>query len=376
MAVVVASEFIVVGLLPQIANDLDLSLAQAGQLTALFALSAAVAGPFVTLAVSRQAPRRMLVFFLLVFAAGNAAMAFASGFPLMIVARIVQGAVLPAFISIGAAEVTRLAPQNERGSALAHANIGFVVGVLIALPAGIALAQAGDWRLPFLVLTGAPAAMAIMVLGLLPRTEVQADAPGIAGQLGLLARPRFLGQLLMSAVLFAATFSAYTFLGAWLASELNFSLGQVAVALCLFGAAGIAGNSLAARMADRFPLGATAVAVVALVLAVNAAAFLKASTWAVAISLAVWGLTHTACITLSQVRVTLAGSDAPAFATTMNISAANLGIAIGAAVGGWAIDHGGLQAIGAVPAGLLLVALSLATLLGRRRTTASASLRG
>ncbi len=419
IAIVVASEFIVVGLLPQIANDLGLSLAKAGQLTALFALSAAVAGPFITLIVSRQSPRWVLVISLLIFAMGNAAMAFVSSFPLMILARIVQGALLPAFISVGTAEVTRLAPSNERGSALARANIGFVVGVLIALPAGIALAQAGNWRLPFLVLMVAPAIMAVAIFVFFPSAEMKVDLPSIAGQLGLLFRPFFLGHLLMSVLLFAAMFSSYTFLGAWLVSEMGLSVGQVAITLCIFGTVGLAGNALAVRVADDFPMAATAVAVVALVLAVNAAALWKISMWTAAFPLAIWSLTHTACVTLSQVRVTLAGSDAPAFAMTMNISAANfsmwtaafplaiwslthtacvtlsqvrvtlagsdapafamtmnisaanLGIAIGAFAGGWTIDHLGLEAIGVVPACLVLVVLLLAIFLKRREPQSS-----
>ncbi len=374
MAIVVASEFIVVGLLPNIAHDLGLSLAKAGQLTALFAFSAAVAGPFVTLAVSRQPPRRVLVGSLLIFAAGNAAMAFASTFPLMILARIVQGAMLPAFISVGATEVARLAPENERGSSLARANIGFVIGVLIALPAGIALAQAGDWRLPFFVLMAAPIAMAGVVFMFFPATDEKIDLPSIFGQLSLLLRPIFTGHLLMSVMLFAAMFSSYTFLGAWLASEMDLSMGQVAMVLFIFGAVGLAGNALATRVADHYPMAATAVAVVALVLAVNAAVLLKDSMWAAIFPLAVWSLAHTACVTLSQVRVTLAGADAPAFAMTMNISAANLGIALGASLGGWAVDHHGLKAIGTVPACFVLAVLLLALFLRRRRVAATGNL--
>lgn len=357
IALVVGSEFIVVGLLHRMAADLDLPLATAGQLTALFALAAAVAGPFVTLGAGRYAPRRVLIAGLVLFAIGNAVLAATSSFALMLLARIAQGAVLPAFISVGAAEVARLAPPDARGRALARANLGFVLGVLIALPAGIALAEGMNWRLPFIVLAVAPVLMAVAIAGLFPRADAHV-APAAANQLGLLRSGGFIGHLLASVALFAAMFAAYTYLGVWLESVLGLRGEGLALALLAFGAIGLGGNALAGRFADRTPLLATAVVVIALAVSVNAASWTH-GLLAEAIPLAIWSLTHTAGVTLSQVRVTLAGAEAPAFAMTLNVSAANLGIALGASAGGWAIDRWSLSALGVVPGGLAVLVLGI-----------------
>lgn len=357
IALVVGSEFIVVGLLHRMAADLDLPLATAGQLTALFALAAAVAGPFVTLGAGRYAPRRVLIAGLVLFAIGNAVLAATSSFALMLLARIAQGAVLPAFISVGAAEVARLAPPDARGRALARANLGFVLGVLIALPAGIALADGMNWRLPFIVLAVAPVLMAVAIAGSFPRADAHV-APAAANQLGLLRSGGFIGHLLASVALFAAMFAAYTYLGVWLESVLGLRGEGLALALLAFGAIGLGGNALAGRFADRTPLLATAVVVIALALSVNAASWTH-GLLAAAIPLAIWSLTHTAGVTLSQVRVTLAGAEAPAFAMTLNVSAANLGIALGASAGGWAIDRWSLSALGVVPGGLAVLVLGI-----------------
>ncbi|WP_342050729.1 MULTISPECIES: MFS transporter [unclassified Cupriavidus] len=357
IALVVGSEFIVVGLLHRMAADLDLPLATAGQLTALFALAAAVAGPFVTLGAGRYAPRRVLIAGLVLFAIGNAVLAATSSFALMLLARIAQGAVLPAFISVGAAEVARLAPPDARGRALARANLGFVLGVLIALPAGIALAEGMNWRLPFIVLAVAPVLMAVAIAGLFPRADAHV-APAAANQLGLLRSGGFIGHLLASVALFAAMFAAYTYLGVWLESVLGLRGEGLALALLAFGAIGLGGNALAGRFADRTPLLATAVVVIALAVSVNAASWTH-GLLAAAIPLAIWSLTHTAGVTLSQVRVTLAGAEAPAFAMTLNVSAANLGIALGASAGGWAIDRWSLSALGVVPGGLAVLVLGI-----------------
>lgn len=353
----VATEFMVIGLLPPIAAGFDVPLSTAGQLTAVFAIAAAVAGPFVTLAVSRVPPATLLTAVLVLFGVGNGVIAGSSDFTLVLVMRALQGAFLPALIGVGTAEVLRRAPAGSRGRALARANLGFVLGVLIALPAGIALAQSGDWRLSFAVLGVVSLPVAVAVGILFPRNGISHHHRRAAGNLALLRRAPFLGHLVVSVAIFAAMFSAYTYLGAWFEEALGLDARGLALALLLFGAVGVAGNVVAERVADRFPLGATALTAVALAAAVNVAAGTGNSILAAAVPLAVWGLMHTAGVTLSQVRVTLAGARAPAFAMTLNISAANLGIAVGALTGGWAVDRFGMAGLGLMPAALTAVAL-------------------
>ena len=188
ITIVVASEFIVVGLLPLVSQDLRLPLAKAAELAGWWAFSAAVAGPFVTLLANRMAPRVTLIATLLLFALGNAVVALTADFNTMLVARVLQGAVLPAFVSVGASVVTRLAPPSEQGKKLARANIGFVLGVILALPASVALAQVGNWRLPFILLSVASLPMAMLVALFFPRLAEDRKI-AIGGQLGLLQQP-------------------------------------------------------------------------------------------------------------------------------------------------------------------------------------------
>jgi len=364
VTIVVAAEFIVVGLLPLVAQDLRIPLAQAGALAGWFAFSAAVAGPFVTLFASRLSPRVILIATLLLYAVANAIVAVAQDFHVMLLARVVQGAALPGFVSVGASIVTRLAPPSEQGRGLARANIGFVLGVLLALPAGIALAQGGHWRLPFLVLAAASLPMAALVALVFPALPA-GKAAGFGGQLGLLRQPAFLGHLGLSVLLFASMFAAYTYLGAWVEPALGLTAWGVALALFLFGVAGLFGNGLAGRAADRGPIRASIVAIVVLVAAVNLAALAHGSILLAAVPLALWSVAHTASVTLGQVRVTLAGRAAPPFAMTLNISAANLGIAIGTLGGGRVIDDHGIGAIGLAPIGFAILAVPLALLIAR-----------
>jgi len=367
ITIVVASEFIVVGLLPLIAADVGVSLTQAGMMTAIFALSAAVVGPAITLAATRYSHRSVLVAALVLFAAMNAVIAFSTDFYAMLAARAAQGAILPAFISVGADAVTKLAPPEKRGRALANANIGFVLGLIFALPAGLVLAKGGNWRLPFEVLTVLPIAMAVLFTMLFPAIG-RSDAPSLKGQLGLLRQPAFLGHLALTIVLFGAMFSAYTYLAAWLENGLGLSITSIAIALFVFSLAGMIGNNVAAAVADKKPLQATAVGATFLVVAVNVAAFVHGSLIQAAIPLLLWSVTHTALVTLSQVRVTMAGGKSAAFAMTLNISTANLGIAVGTMAGGKVLDSVGVNAIGWAPAGFLAAILVLALLLAQKRS--------
>lgn len=342
-AVAVATEFIVVGVLPVLARDLALSLAQTGHLSGAFALAAAVLGPPLTLATASQPPRRVLAGALLVFAAGNAVAALVPSYAVILAARVAQGAALPVLISMGTAMVMGLAPRSEQGRTLALANIGFIIGIVIALPAGVALAETGRWVPSFLVLAGAALVVALPVGASFP--VVARPVPNWREQVDLLRQGAFLSHLALSVAAFTAIFAAYTYLAAWLEAVAALSASGVALAFAGFGASGLVGNSLAGRLADMAPLRAT----VALVLVVAAAAILGAEISQrpmIYALLAIWGAAHMAVITLCQVRVTLAGSTAPAFAMAINIASANLGIALGALIGGEVADNWGAAPIG------------------------------
>lgn len=371
-AVVVAVEFIVVGLLPVLARDLGTSLAKTGWIVGAFAGSAAILGPPLTLAATSLPPRRVLTASLLVFAASNLVAVMAPEYPVILAARIVQGAVLPVFISVGGAVAVALAPPHQRGRVLALANIGFVIGVVVALPAGVALAEGSTWTPSFLALS----ALALVAAGLIAAAfpgGPQATPPKPDRQAALLLQPLFLSHLMLSVIVFAAIFAAYIYLAAWLEDVTGMGSLGVAAALAGFGLAGLIGNAAAAWVADRAPLRATVLAVLVMAMAAIGISLLHQRLALLALLLAVWGAAHMAAITLCQVRVTLAGERAPAFALALNIASANLGIALGSVAGGLVVDRWGVNAIGFGALGLALAASAFAFLTeGLRRLTIAA----
>jgi DHA1 family inner membrane transport protein len=359
-SIVVATEFIVIGLLPVLAHDLGVSVADAGWLIGAFALAAAVLGPPLTLLAAAHPPRHVMVATLLLFAAGNAIAAWTSQYAAILVIRALQGAALPVFISVGTATVNGLALAEHRGRTLAKANWGFVIGVVGALPAGVALSEGGHWELPLLVLSGLAFIASILVAALFP--TVGANFPKLGDQVGLLMRPAFLTHLALTVAAFAATFAVYSYVSVWLNAVVGMDMPEVAITLFGFGAAGFFGNLVASRIADPIPIAGTVAAVAAVTAAAAAAANYHGDMVVLAPLLAIWGAAHTAVVTLCQVRVITAGGRAPAFAMSMNISAANLGIAAGALIGGFVIDRAGLDAIAVAPIGLTLVVAAIAAL--------------
>jgi predicted MFS family arabinose efflux permease len=220
-AIIVATEFVVVGLLPVLAHDLDISTAAAGHLVGAFALSASLLGPPLTLAAARLGPRRILIGTLSLFAATDLATVLHPHFALVLTMRIVRGAALPVFISVGAATISTLAPPERRGWALALANTGFAGGIVIALPAGVALADSGLWAPSFVALAGVSLAAAALLVLIFPESKSR-GRPRMAAAAHLLRVPSFLLHLALSVAVFAAMFASYTYVSVWLAEIAGF----------------------------------------------------------------------------------------------------------------------------------------------------------
>jgi DHA1 family inner membrane transport protein len=362
-AVVVAIEFIVIGLLPAMARDLGLSVVDTGRFVTWFALSSAILGPLLTIATSRMEPRPVLVAVLLVFGLGNLVATLVPSYAVIAAVRVVQGAALPVLISIGNAAVADLAGPGREGRAIALVNAGVVVGVVLAMPAGVVLADHWGWSTSFVVLAVLAVIAAILIGAAFPRLR-NSRLASMKAQATILKQPVFQSHLLLSALLFTAMFTAYTYLAAFLETVAGFAGRDVALALMGFGVAGLLGNWIAGRAVDRAPTAATADAAIALALATAAVSLLGERPMLLLPLLGFWGAAHAAAFVLCQVRVMLAGASAPAFASSLNISACNLGIAFGAVAGGWIVERNGIGTIGFGSAVLAVGALVVAVLIG------------
>lgn len=357
--VVVTTEFVVVGLMPEMARDLGVTVAAAGWFVTWFALGSALFGPPLTVVASRLSPRVVLVATLLVFSLGNLLVTLAPSYAAIVAVRIAQGATLPVLVSIGSASIARMAAPGRQGKAVGIVYLGVAIALVAAVPGGVALADVSGWALSFAILS-ILALLGALVLGTsFPRVEFPAPVL-MKAQAAILRQPLVQAHLLLSAVIFTGMFSAYSYLAAFLEAVARFDGSHIAAAFAGFGLAGLLGNWIAGRVVDRRPMATTAGVAVILMLAMSTASLVGDKLVLLLPLLTVWGAAHTAAFLSCQVRVMHAASAAPAFASSLNISACNLGIAIGAVAGGWVVDRLGPGMIGLGGGALSACALVIA----------------
>ncbi|MGU7779170.1 MFS transporter [Burkholderia sp. PU8-34] len=368
--VIVTTEFLIVGLLPALARDLRISISTAGQLVTLFAFTVMLFGPLLTAALSHVKRKRLFVTILFVFAAANLLAALAPNPWVLAIARFIPALLLPVFWGTASETASQLAGAERAGRAVSQVYLGIAAATLFGIPLGTVAANAIGWRGAFGGLAVLSLVMAASLAAFTPALA-RPERMRIATQLGILCDRHFVANVALSVVVFAAMFTAYTYLADLLERVAHVPPAQVGWWLMGFGAVGLAGNWLGGRFVDRHPAGATAVFSLLLAIGMAASVSLASAPGWLGAAMAVWGVAYTALYPVCQVRVMKAASHAQALAGTLNVSAANAGIGLGAIVGGYTIERSTLADIGYVAAAIALFATLSATLLaviiGRRR---------
>lgn len=355
-AIVVTVEFVVIGLSPLMAESLGLSLEASARFMIWFAIGSAAMGPFVTLVTRRWRADHALMVALLPFAAGLA-MPWMRDADMVCVLRLLQGATLPLYIGIAADALGRLWERDDR--AVARIYLGVTIGSVLGAPVGVFIARQAGWEGAFACLGGL-ALLAVVLIALQPRLRLRSlGQASMASQLAAVARPRVLAHLLLSALHFAAMFCCYGYLGALLRMR-EPDEAAIGWLLLAFGAGGLAGNQLAGRMARRSARTLAILTAALIAVAALMATNLPSHRLAIVSLLLVWGAAHAASFVVCQLRVSRAAPEAPRLASALNISAANLGIAAGPALGGAALQAGALPALGWTGFGLGVLAMALA----------------
>lgn len=343
---ILTTEFIILGLLPPLARDLNISISLAGQQATLFAFVVMLAGPFLTAALARMERRKLFVGILLVFAVSNGVSAIASNFWVLAIARILAAAALPVFWGTASETAADLAGSRNASKAVSQVYLGIAAAFVFGIPLGTFAAQYVGWRGSFAMLAVLCLAFAILIQFMMPkppRHEMQASPSNAAA---ILKDWKFIGHLGLSVLAFTGMFSTYTYLADTLERIVKLPPAHVGWWLMGFGAVGLVGNVIGGRAGERGPLGATVALAILLAAGTAGTTLLSGNVWFVVGPLCLWGLSYTALFPVGQVRVIQVGHKAKALAGTLNVSAANGGIALGAAVGGLFIEYVGLEYLG------------------------------
>ncbi|BBP66054.1 MULTISPECIES: MFS transporter [Pseudomonas] len=360
---VLTTEFVIVGLLPSIARDLEVSIPQAGLLVTLFAFTVAAFGPFLTAWFARFERRKLFISVLIMFGLANLLATFAPNIWVMAVARLLPALGLPVFWALASETAVDIVGPEHAGRAIARIGFGIVCATVFGIPVGTLISDAFGWRSAFAILSVIAFAKALLLFIYLPKTNLHQHQVSFRSQFKILRSPLMQGHVLLSILVFSGMFTAYTYLADILERLAGFDGTLVGWCLMGFGAVGLVGNSLGGRAVDRHPLIASMVfclfmigGMVALVPSIH-------STLGLAAAMGIWGVTQAALFLVSHVRLMKAAPQAPAFAASLNIAGANLGIGLGAMVGGRVIDTLGLGKVGFAAAGFILVSILLAMLL-------------
>lgn len=360
---ILTTEFVIVGLLPPMARDLKVTVSQAGLLVTLFAFTVAIVGPPLTAWVSRFDRKRLFVATLLLFAVSNLIAALAPNIGIMAFARFIPAVMLPVFWSLASETAVNITGPAKSGKAIFMVSFGIVVATIFGIPIGTLISDAFGWRVAFGALAVLALAKAVLLQIFMPVIHLKHEPISVNRQLAVLKDPLILGHVLLSLLVFAGMFTAYTYLADILEKLAGFDGSIVGWCLMGFGAVGLLGNWLSSRLVDKRPIGVTLlfgspmiVAMAVLVPVLHQQALLAAV-------LIVWGICQAALFTGSHVRVMKAVSATPALGASLNISGANLGIGLGAIVGGGVLDHLGLAKVGSAAAIVVVLALATAVVL-------------
>jgi MFS transporter, DHA1 family, inner membrane transport protein len=367
------TEFVTMGLLPDIAAGVDASIPAGGHLISAYALGVVVGAPVIA-ALGARLPRRALAVALMTaFVVGNALSALAPGFGTLVVARFLAGLPHGAYFGVASLIAASLVPAERRGRAVSSVMLGLAISNVAGVPAATWLGQHLGWRSAYWAVVVIGALTVLAVLLVVPAVAGRSEAT-IRSELGALRRPQVILTLLFGIVGFGGMFALYSYIAPLFTDVAGSSAGFVPVALLVFGVGMIAGTALAGRLADRalFPSLVGAVVAMALFLLTVVAVAGRPSTLLVAAFLVATASSVLAvCL---QLRLMEVAGDAQMLGAALNHSALNLANALGAWLGGLVIAAGhGYRAPSAVGAGLAavgLVFLAASAVLRRRELAA------
>ncbi|MFH8578288.1 MFS transporter [Streptomyces zaomyceticus] len=358
------TEFVMMGLLPQVADDLGTSVPTAGYLVSAYAIGVVVGAPLLTALGSRIPRKRMLLLLMALFTVGNLASALAPGFGWLIAGRVLAGLPHGAFFGLGAVVAARLVREGRQARAVATMFLGLTVANILGVPAATLLGQHLGWRATFLVVSVVGLVAMAALARLVPHVPVD-ERQGLGREVRALGRPQVLLGLLTAVFGFAGVFAVYSYLASMTTEVMGFGDSTVTVVLALFGL-GMTGGALAAGpLTDRALRPTLYGSLGALVLTLVAFRFTVHVPWLALVTVVVLGAVGFMTTTPLQMLVMNKAKDAPTLASASNHSAFNLANAGGAWAGGAAVAAGwGWTSPALVGAGLTVVGLAVAAVAG------------
>jgi len=332
------SEFIIMGLLPDLAHSFQVSIPKTGILVSGYALSVTLGSPLVALALSHMDRKRALLILMGMFVAGNALCALAPTFLLLLFARILTALCHGAFFGIGSIVAFHLVPRSERAQAITLMFSGLTLANVLGVPAGTALGQAFGWRFAFCALVPIGLVAGLGLFRLVPHQP--AEKLHLKHEFRAALRPQVQLVLALSTLSSISLFCVFTYVAPILEQVTHLSPAAVTRVLVVFGVGITVGNLLGGRLADWKQMPVLLAGFVLLIAIFLVMPFVELTVVPAVIMIFVWGCVHFATGSPLQARIVDQAKGAPNLASTLNQGAFNLGNAIGASLGGIMLTEG------------------------------------
>ncbi|MGN7469887.1 MFS transporter [Brevibacillus sp. SAFN-007a] len=359
------TEFVIVGLLPTVASDLGITLTRSATLVSGYAAAIAIGTPFVTAIIGRFPKKGMLLLLMAIFTLGNLLAALAQTYGLLMSARVVTALAHGVFFAIAATVATDMVPATKKATALSLMFTGLTVATIIGVPFGTYIGQQFGWRFTFAAVAVLGAIAFVAILSAIDTLPASAKAVSLRSMSQLILNRRIVMALLMTALGFGGTFPLFTYISPILEEVSGYSESAIALLLLAYGMAVAVGNLVGGKLADRQPVKALrSVFLLQGVVLLLQMWLLPSHSLSLAALLLLGFFAFMMSPGVQAYIVILAEKYAPSakeVASALNISAFNVGIAAGSALGGYVVKemtYLDTAWVGAIMVGIALVLAS------------------
>ncbi|WP_405515978.1 MFS transporter [Streptomyces canus] len=365
------TEFVIAGLLPEIADDLNVSVSHAGLLITAFAAGMIVGAPAMAIATLRLPRRSTLILALAVFALGHLVAALSSSFALVLAARVVTALATGTFWCVGALVATTAAGPAATSRALGMLLGGLTVATVAGVPLGAWLGQLSGWRGPFWVLAVLSAGAAAVIGRYIPDDE-RSEAPSVRAEFAALRDVRVWLTLSAMTLLMGGVLATYTYISPLLTERAGIPEGGVPMVLTGYGLGALLGTTVGGRLGDRRPLGTLITSAGTTTLVLLLLTFGSTNPVAAVVLVTLMGMSGFAATPVLGALALRFSRSAPTLVSGLSGSAPNVGIAIGSWTAGIALtsplEQAGPPLVGTVAAALTLLPLTALALLRATRS--------
>ncbi|URJ37956.1 MFS transporter [Paenibacillus polymyxa] len=339
---IITTEMGIIGVLPQVTQKFNISASQAGWLVSIFSFVVAISGPFLTLLVSGMNRKVILLISVFSFVISNLVYAYTTHFEVMLIFRVLPAIFHPVFFSVALVTASNLVPPEKSSKAVTKVFAGITVGFAFGVPLTSYLAEKIALEAAFWF--GAVVSMIAFVgiLIWLPSLPVQ-EKMSYGKQLSVLRKPQLWFNIMSVIFIFAAMFSVYSYFAEYLGKVTLMNGSWISIMLMVFGVVMIFGNFLFGGLLHK-NLTKTVITFPLLYMVIYVLTYaLGTSFLPMIVVVLIWGAVHSGGLIISQVWLTTEVKEAPEFGNSLFVSFSNLGITIGAAMGGWFISHLGIH---------------------------------